>query len=246
MQQTVKLTNVIRVVLLAALIIGFNIYSSSTAYAIERVTLQLKWHHQFQFAGYYAAQSKGFYQQENLDVNIVEGGGNMPALKQVLTGAAQYGIGDSDILLSHVDGKPVVAIASIFQHSPYVLLSLREKKINSPQDLIGKRIMLSNDQGATQFKAMMNKAGIGLEHVTLLPHTWNLQDLIKGNADVVSAYATVEPVQLEAMGYQPSILSNQDYGVDFYGDILFTSEREVSAHPERVDAFLRATKKGWD
>jgi len=245
MQQKVKLTILLRVFLRAVLVSGLGIFLSGSAYATEKISLQLKWHHQFQFAGYYAAQSKGFYRQENLDVNIIEGGGNMPALKQVLSGAAQYGIGDSDILLSHVNGKPVVAIASIFQHSPYVLLSLREKKINSPQDLIGKRIMLSNDQGATQFKAMMNKAGISLDRVTLIPHTWNLQDLIKGNADVISAYATAEPVQLETMGYHPSILSNQKYGVDFYGDILFTTEREITAHPERVDAFLRATKKGW-
>jgi ABC-type nitrate/sulfonate/bicarbonate transport system substrate-binding protein len=80
MQEKVKLTIVLRVVLLAALVFGFNIFSFSTAYAAEKITLQLKWHHQFQFAGYYAAQSKGFYQQENLDVNIVEGGVNMPAL----------------------------------------------------------------------------------------------------------------------------------------------------------------------
>jgi len=244
-KQKVKTIIEFRVVLAAILLFGFCTFSSSSSYAAEKIALQLKWHHQFQFAGYYAAQSKGFYQQENLDVNIVEGGGDVPALTQVLSGAVQYGIGDSDILLSRTNGKPVVAIASIFQHSPYVLMSLREKKINTPQDLIGKRIMLSNDQGATQFKAMMHKAGIGLEHVTLLPHTWNLQDLIKGNTDVVSAYATAEPVQLEAMGYHPSILSNQDYGVDFYGDILFTSESEISAHPERVDAFLGATKKGW-
>lgn len=129
MQQTVKLTNVFRVVLSVALVFGLYISSCGTAYAVEKITLQLKWHHQFQFAGYYAAQSQGFYQQENLDVNIVEGGSNMPALKQVLTGAAQYGIGDSDILLSRVNGQPVVAIASIFQHSPYVLLSLREKTL---------------------------------------------------------------------------------------------------------------------
>jgi len=245
MQQKVKLTIVLRVLLEVVLVSVFCIFSSGTAFAFEKITLQLKWHHQFQFAGYYAAQSKGFYQQENLDVHIIEGGDNMPALKQVLSGAAQYGIGDSDILLSRMNGKPVVAIASIFQHSPYVLLSLRENKINTPQDLIGKRIMLSNDQGATQFKAMMNKAGIGLDRVTLLSHSWNLQDLIKGNTDVISAYATAEPAQLEAMGYHPSILSNQKYGVDFYGDILFTNEREITAHPERVDAFLRATKKGW-
>lgn len=221
------------------------ILSCTTTQADEQITLQLKWHHQFQFAGYYAAQSKGFYQQENLNVNIIEGGGNMPPLKKVLEGSAQYGIGDSDILLARVEGKPIVAIASIFQHSPYVLLSLRESKIHSPGDLIGKRIMLSDDQGATQFKAMMNKKGISTEQVIIIPHTWNLEDLIAGNVDVISAYATVEPAQLKAKGYQPSILSSQEYGVDFYGDTLFTTEDEISAHPERVDAFLRATKKGW-
>lgn len=241
MQGKMKLVIAIKMLL----VFGFFVLCSSVANAADKITLQLKWHHQFQFAGYYAAKSKGFYQQENLDVNIVEGGGDVSPLEQVLIGAAQYGISDSDILLARMNRKPVVVIASIFQHSPYVLLSLREKKIESPKDLIGKRIMLSNDQGATQFKAMMEKEGISCELVTILPHSWNLQDLIKGNVDVISAYATVEPVQLEAMGYQPSILSNQKYGVDFYGDILFTNEREIAEHPARVDAFLRATKKGW-
>jgi len=225
--------------------LGLLISFCTAVQADEQITLQLKWHHQFQFAGYYAAQSKGFYQQENLNVKIIEGGSNMPPLKKVLEGSAQYGIGDSDILLARVEGKPVVAIASIFQHSPYVLLSLRESKIHSPGDLIGKRVMLSNDQGANQFKAMMHKEGIDTKQVIILPHSWNLGDLISGKTDVISAYATVEPAQLQAKGYQPAILSSQEYGIDFYGDTLFTTEKEISAHPARVDAFLRATKKGW-
>jgi diguanylate cyclase (GGDEF)-like protein/PAS domain S-box-containing protein len=229
----------------AQLVFALLVFSPVLANAKDIIVLQLKWHHQFQFAGYYAALNQGYYKDENLDVRIVEGGIGAPALKKVLSGAAQYGIGDSDILLAHAQGKPVVAIASVFQHSPYVLLSLRNRNITKPADLIGKRIMLSNDQGATQFKAMMYKQGISLDKVTILPHSWNLQDLISGRVDVVSAYAVAEPVQLEAMGYAPAILSNQKHGVDFYGDTLFTTKREVSAHPERVDAFLRATKKGW-
>lgn len=216
------------------------------AYARDQIKLQLKWHHQFQFAGYYAAHAKGYYQLENLDVTIIEGGKQRPPLKQVLTGAADYGIGDADILIDRVAGKPIVAVASIFQHSPYVLLSLREQQILSPKDLIGKRIMLSNDQGEAQFRAMMNSQGIGLKQLTLLPHSWNLKDLIQGKVDVVSAYATVEPIQLEMQGYAPAILSTQQYGVDFYGDIVFTTEKEIRNHPERVDAFLRATRKGWN
>lgn len=103
------------------------------AHARDHITLQLKWHHQFQFAGYYAAQAKGYYQQEQLDVTIIEGGKQKAPLKQVLSGAAHYGIGDADILIDRVAGKPIVAIASIFQHSPYVLLSLREQQILSPR-----------------------------------------------------------------------------------------------------------------
>lgn len=221
------------------------LFSSHALAAKEIVTLQLKWHHQFQFAGYYAARDQGYYQEENLDVRIIKGGTDAPALNQVLSGAAQYGIGDSDILLARTQGQPVVAVASVFQHSPYVLLSLRKSNIHQPSDLVGKRIMLSNNQGATQFKAMMYKHGIALDQVTVLPHSWNLQDLIDGKVDAVSAYATAEPARLNKMGYASSILSNQQYGVDYYGDTLFTTEQEVLMHPERVDAFLRATKKGW-
>lgn len=241
--------NLRKILVLAAcrlpLILVLVLSSANVATAKDIITLQLKWHHQFQFAGYYAALSQGYYQDENLDVRITEGGINADVLNLVLSGAAQYGIGDSDILLARTQGKPVVAIASVFQHSPYVLLSLRKSNINQPRDLIGKRIMLSNNQGATQFKAMMHKQGIDLNQVTILPHSWNLQDLINGKVDAVSAYATAEPAQLEIQGYASSILSNQKYGVDFYGDTLFTSEREIKKHPERVDAFLRATKKGW-
>lgn len=241
MQQKKKLSKTFRILLGCLLIFDFY----HTAYALEEVALQLKWRHQFQFAGYYAAQNKGFYREENLDVTILEGNSKVSALKQVLSGAVQYGIGDSDILQSRTSGNPVVVIASIFQHSPYVLLSMPEHNIHSPHDLIGKRIMLANDQGATQFKAMMLKTGISLDKVTIIPHSWNLQDMIKGKTDVISAYATAEPVQLEAMGHSVSILSNQKFGVDFYSDILFTTDNEIAKYPDRVDAFLRATKKGW-
>jgi diguanylate cyclase (GGDEF)-like protein/PAS domain S-box-containing protein len=218
---------------------------ATVAAASEHIRLQLKWHHQFQFAGYYAAQQQGFYRDEGLDVEIIEGSKDKPPLQQVLSGQADYSIGDSEILVSRITGKPVVALAAVFQHSPYVLLSLNESGIYRPEDLIGKRIMMSGDQGGLQFKAMLLKQHIDIKQITIVPHSWRLQDLIEGKVDVISAYAMDEPVQLQHMGYSPAMISNQGYGVDFYGDILFTTERELSMHPERVEAFLRATKKGW-
>ena len=219
---------------------------TTASVASENITLQLKWLHQFQFAGYYAAQQQGYYREEGLNVHIVEGSAERSPLEQVLSGQADYSIGDAEILVSRIAGKPVVALAAIFQHSPGVLLSLKESNIQTPADLIGKRIMMSDDgQGLYQFQAMLLKQHIDIAQMTLVPHSWRLQDLIEGKVDVISAYAMDEPAQLEQLGYNPSVITNQPYGVDFYGDILFTSEREVSRHPERVAAFLRATKKGW-
>jgi diguanylate cyclase (GGDEF)-like protein/PAS domain S-box-containing protein len=214
--------------------------------ASEEITLQLKWRHQFQFAGYYAAVAQGYYREEGLNVRLVEGSKDLPPLKEVLSGRAEYGIGDAEILVSRISGKPVVALAAIFQHSPGVLLSLKQSNIQTPEDLIGKRIMLSGDgQGVYQFKAMLLKQHLDISQMTIVPHTWRLQDLIEGKVDVVSAYAMDEPGQLQQMGYETSMISNQPYGVDFYGDVLFTTEREIAMHPERVRAFLSATKKGW-
>lgn len=214
--------------------------------SLEQIRLQLKWHHQFQFAGYYVAKEKGYFAQENLDVELIEGSQDKPSIKQVLEGVADYGISDSEIVLARVAGKPVVAIAAIFQHSPYVLISLDGQGVVRPTDLIDKRIMLSNGQGSAQFRAMMRKENIDLTRVSILPHSWNLDDLILGNVDVISAYASVEPIALEMRGYKPIVLNSHAYGVDFYGDTLFTTAQEVTRHPKRVDAMLRAVKKGWD
>jgi len=210
------------------------------------VSLQLKWWHQFQFAGYYAAQSKGFYAQEGLEVEIVEGGPTRPPLAAVLDGVTEFGITDSELVLSRMQGKPVVVCAAIFQHSPYSFLSRADRGIRSPADLAGKRVMLSEGQGAVEMRAMLKLEGVPIELVTVTPHSWDLADLIEGRVDAVSAYGMVESYSMEAQGVGASILRALDYGVDFYGDALFTTEAEVKARPDRVKAFVRASRSGWE
>ncbi len=212
---------------------------------LQEVKLQLKWKHQFQFAGYYVAQTKGFYAAENLKVDILQGGLNKSATDIVAANQAQYGIGDSEILLDFAKGKPFVVISALFQHSPYILLSRDDSHIQAPSDLIGKRVMLGDNQGAEEFKAIIKNEGIALGNINIVTHSWNLQDLIDRKVDAISAYITAEPNYLRAQGIKPGILHSTNYGVDFYGDTLFTTRQEVQTHPKRVDAFLRATQKGW-
>lgn len=235
-------------VCISCILINTSVYAEENTAnkKLAEVALQLKWHHQFQFAGYYAAQAQGFYKDEGLKVNILEGGEGKSSAADIVSNAkAQFGVGDSEILLDFSHGKPVVVIAAIFQHSPYILLSRQDSKIHTPLDLVGKRVMLGKNQGEAQFKAMFLHEGIDLRNITIVEQSWNLQDLIDHKVDAVSAYLSVEPNYLISKGIQPAFLSSVNYGVDFYGDTLFTSKHELETHPKQVEAFLRASQKGW-
>ncbi|WP_334107940.1 EAL domain-containing protein [Methylobacillus sp.] len=232
---------IIRMLLLTLLLASGH----GVAEPLEKISLQLRWYHQFQFAGYYAAQAKGYYRDEGLDVEIRETDMQRTVIGQVVSGAAQYGVDDAGIVLARLQGKPVVALAAIFQHPPYVLLSKKSTGISSPADLVGKRVMLTNvDWVSAQHNALLLKHGINPQDVTVLPRG-KLEDLLEDKVDAMSAYATVEPLRMMERGFEPAILAAMDFGVDFYGDTLFTSEVELKGHPRRVEAFVRASLKGW-
>lgn len=211
----------------------------------DSITLQLKWRHQFQFAGYYAAQLQGFYAKAGLSVTIREGNSSLGPIKEVLTGKADYGIADASLLINHVHGDPVIALGAVFQHSPYVILSDSKSNIHSPSDLIGKTIMASEDQGWAQLEAMLLKEGIPRGAVNIIPHSWNIDDLSTGKVDGQTAYVSVESNYLKSKGIEPSVLKFQNYGVDFYGDILFTTLQRLKDHPEEVEKFRSASFLGW-
>ena len=224
----------------------FSNQSVAKSKDLKPVNLQLKWHHQFQFAGFYAAQIKGFYKKNGLEVNIIEGGVNKPPLKQVLKGVADFGITGSDILYEYINGKKVKVTSVIFQHSPYVLMTLKKSNIHTLLDLAGKRIMVSEDQGWLLLRALSFREGIDLASTKLIPHSWNNQDLINGKADALTAYSTAEPEQLRQLGYETSLIKPSDYGLDFYGDLIFTSEIYAKENSETVEAFNKASIEGWE
>ena len=111
-------------------------------FALDAVTLKLKWRHQFQFAGYYMARAKGYYQDAGLDVTIVESTDLDESTKAVVRGKAHFGIGSSDLAVSRANGEKIVVLACIFQHSPNIILARADAGISSVHDLKGKRVML--------------------------------------------------------------------------------------------------------
>ena len=218
---------------------------STQAKAADEVILQLRWLHQFQFAGYYAAKEKGFYQDVGIDATIIAGEPGRIAIEEVLTGRAQYGVANHEVLLNRLRGKPVVALAAIFQHSPAVFMARQDSGIYSPHDLVGRRVMSIGGEADVGLIAMLRAVGIDPAQVEFLKSSFNVSDLIEGNTDLFNAYLTNEPYLMEQKGIPYTILNPTKYGVDFYSDILFTTEREIKKHPDRVERFREASLRGW-
>ncbi len=231
--------------LLISLFTGIS--SCNAAYSgNNEIVVQLRWHHQFQFAGYYAALEKGFYKEEGLNVQIRQGDPHHQPVAEVLAGRAQYAEGNSEILYQRLLGKPLVALAAVFQHSPSVLLSLEKSGIRSVHDLIGKTVMFANKDEDADFLTMLLNEGLELSQVNIVSSSYRIQDLIEGKVDAFNSYTTNEPYLLRQLGIPYNIIDPISYRVDFYSDILFTSEQELKDHPLRVAAMRRATLKGWN
>jgi len=215
--------------------------------ANDKVTLKLQWLDQFQFAGYYMAKEKGFFEAHGLDVKIVPFTfGSPDVVEEVIGHPATYGTGRSSLIASRVQGKPVVVLAAIFQDTPSILLTRKDTKIGDVSDLVGRRIMITPDElGAAATMGMLASEGVRAFDIIRQKHSYNLDDLIDGKTDAMACYISNEPFVLKEKGIEFNGFAPKDYGQDFYGDLLFTSKDEVQNHPNRVRAFHKAALMGW-
>ena len=218
---------------------------STQIQANEKVVLQLKWKHQFQFAGFYAAQNQGYFAEEGLDVEFREINFDRSPLEMVLSGEAQYGISDSSLVVARMQGKKPVVLAAVFQNSPMVLLTLASSDIVSPLDLVNKKVMYLRDTDDAVLHAMFTEMGIHPDQFTHVPHSFNDDDLISGKVDAISAYITDQPFYFREKDIAVNIISPSNYGIDFYGDMIFVEEQYLKANKKQAMAFRRAALKGW-
>jgi ABC-type nitrate/sulfonate/bicarbonate transport system substrate-binding protein len=214
------------------------------AWAFDAVSLQLKWKHQFQFAGYYAALERGFYRDAGLDVEIREGGLDVDAAWAVAAGKADFGVCTSNVLLGTAIGQELIVLGVIFQHSAAVILVPRQAGIGALSELKGRRLM--DLPGSDDIEAMLKRDGVDYTKLRRVDHSGDPQDLLSGRADAMVAYSTSEPFILQQLGAPYQTFSPRAVGIDFYGDNLCTSVQQIKAHPEQVRAFRAASLKGWE
>jgi NitT/TauT family transport system substrate-binding protein len=229
--------------------------AAGTIHAADKVALQLKWVTQSQFAGYYVAKDKGFYDAEGLEVDIKPGGPDV-APAQVLAGGGADVMIDwmPSALASREKGLPIVNIAQTFKSSGLMLSCRKDSGITSPSDLRGKTIGVWFFGNEYPFLSWMSQLGIstdGSENaVTVLKQGWGIEPILQGQADCVSTMTYNEYWQIIDAGLTPDdlvVFKYEEQGVATLEDGLYVHEDNLgdAAFVDRMVRFVRASMKGW-
>ena len=237
----------------AALVAG-TASASPKAAKLTKITLQLKWVPQAQFAGYYAASLKGFYKAQGLDVTLKNGGPNIIPETVVASGQAQFGVDWLPSLLAARDANtPLVNIAQIFARSGMTQLTWKSSGINTIAKMKGKKV--ANWLGGNQYElfAALTKAGMDPaknQGVTIVQQPFDMNLFLKKQVDSASAMTYNELAQVLETGVKMSqinVIKMQDVGTGMLEDGLFSTEKYLSSSANQAIAkkVIAATLQGW-
>ncbi len=246
---------------LATLVLVWLVGFSNADSQLVPIKLQLQWVTQAEFAGYYAAQDMGFYEEESLDVTILGGSVEIVPQQLVVAGAAQFGLGwVPKVLAANEQGANLVNIAQISQRSATRQVSLVETGIESIEDFRGMRIGSWGFGNEHELFAAMRAVGINPDnpdHVTIVQQPFDMSLLLSGELDAAQAMTYNEYAQvLETVNpdtgdlYQPEDLHVIDFnelGTAMLQDHIFV-HADWLAEPGNVDiaiAFVKASLRGW-
>ncbi|MDD9911146.1 MAG: ABC transporter substrate-binding protein [Ahrensia sp.] len=225
------------------------------ANAADKLTLQLKWVTQAQFAGYYVAKDKGFYEEEGLEIEIKPGGPDVAPV-QVLAGGGADVVLDwmPSALASREKGVPLVNIAQPFKSSGMMLTCRKDSGITSPADFAGKTLGVWFGGNEYPFLNWMNKLGLETDGsdggVTVLKQGFNVDPILQKQADCVSTMTYNEYWQIIDAGLTPDdlvVFKYEDQGVSTLEDGIYVLEESLKDEKmvDKLVRFVRASMKGW-
>ena len=239
-----------------ALLAAAGLLAAGSAEAADKLALQLKWVTQAQFAGYYVAKDKGYYEEAGLDVDIKPGGPDI-APAQVLAGGGADVIVDwmPSALATREKGVPLVNIAQVFKRSGMMLTCRKDSNIKDPKtDFKGRTLGVWFYGNEYPFLSWMATLGLptngGADGVTVLKQGFNVDPLLQRQADCISTMTYNEYWQIIDAGIKPAdltVFKYEDQGVATLEDGLYTTEKKLedAAMRDKLVRFVKASMKGW-
>ncbi len=222
----------------------FLVSISLPLFALEKVSLQLAWKYQFEFAGFVAAKEKGFYEEAGLDVELREYNQNIDTVNDVLNGISTYGIHHSSIFIENNKIKPIVILGTYLQKAPLIFIA--QKGITHPSQMKNKTIMgTKSELKYSALGLMLKHYDISENNANIIEQTFDLNDFINKKVDIMSAFRSNQLYELHEKNIPFEIIEPFDFGFTMSAGNLFSSEKEIVNNPKRAQAFIDATNKGW-
>lgn len=237
------------IVFILCLITPFS--CKDTEYAQENgfdsITIRLQWKIQSQFAGYFVALDKGFYEEYGLLVNIEEGGYGQNNLVTVKHGLEQFGTKWVADLIG--DGGDFISIANIVKSNGLILLAKNDKNIKNIKDFKNKTISIWFIGNEYQLYALLKSQGVDRNDLDIVNQKWDMSQFFNDEVDIASAMLYNEYLQVLGAGYKSddlTVFDYADFNIDFPGHSIFTSREYFLNNKDICRRFVQASLKGWE
>ncbi len=228
---------------LGAATLGF---SPRAARAQTQVALQLSWLHSAQFAGSYIAQDRGFWAEEGLEVALLPGGPNAPVEPPVVSGTALVGISAADYTAAAVEqGAPFKILGVAMQENPFVIASLPANPVNTPADLVGKRIGMAL-ANTPVLQALCTLNDVDINEIEIIPTQYSAQPLLSGEVDCLLCWETDLPVSMAIEGIESVTMLMADHGYALHSQTYIATEDSLANRRAELVGLMRGEVRGWD
>ncbi|MCK5294316.1 MAG: ABC transporter substrate-binding protein [Arcobacteraceae bacterium] len=235
-----KIKLFLKLILTTFLLSNFSIFAKE----LKKVSIQLNWKYQFEYAGFIIAKEKGFYEKIGFDVKLKEFNNNTNTLKDIINNKSTFAISDS-LLMIERQSNDIVLLANYYKQSPLVIVT--NKTIKHPKDLEFKSLMSSQERLInTPIDFMFKHLTINYKNINFKKNTYNIQELIDNRIDAMEVYRTNELYRLVTENIPHNIIDPTNYGFNSGAVNMFTSRNNINKYGERsIQEFIDATNNGW-
>ena len=227
------------------LIFSFTLFVSA-AHQTTPIRIQLYYHHDFLFAGYYAALHQGYYHDANLDVQFIEGNSTTNIGEEMFRTGAEFGIASRDGLkTARTEGYDIKAVAAVYQKSPVVFTMLANSIVKTPKDFAGKTIGIRSELSRAVIERVLENVRVPRNEVKIVNIEENAQYFYNDTVDVFAGSFFGLPVTAKLEGHDLHIIEAADYGIDDHGGLILASTQFIKEDPKMVQNFVDASLNGW-
>ncbi|MGV3652549.1 MAG: ABC transporter substrate-binding protein [Devosia sp.] len=216
------------------------------AQTLAPVALQLSWLHSVQFAGSYIAREKGYWRDLGLDVALNPGGPNAPVEPPVVSGQALVGISAADYTAAAVEqGAPFKIIAVAMQKNPFVIASLPANPVNTPADLVGKRIGMAL-ANTPVLQALCTINGVDINAIEIVPTQYDAAPLLANQVDCLLCWETDLPVAMAIQGVESVTMLMADHGYAVHSQTYIATDDSLANRRDQIVALMKGEVMGWN